>query len=82
VPDPAAALEALPGAHIELLVREGQRLSENDDDVLSHRLAVIALSGPDRATLEERFQIASSLLRFELEPVPQKTVEHHGARSG
>ncbi len=47
---PQPRCEALPGAHIELLVREGQRLSENDDDVLSHRLAVIALSGPDRAT--------------------------------
>ena len=33
------------------IVREGQRLSENDDDVLSHRLAVVALSGPDRETL-------------------------------
>ena len=34
-PDPATVYEALPGAHVELLVRVGQRLSENDDDVRS-----------------------------------------------
>ena len=58
VPDTAAVTEAFPGALVELLVREGQRLSENDDDVLSHRLAVVALSGPDRESLIERYQQA------------------------
>ena len=36
-------------SQIELLVRPGQRLSDNDDDAASHRLAVVAMSGPDRA---------------------------------
>ena len=33
VPDPAAVLERFPHAQVELLVRPGQRLSDNDDDV-------------------------------------------------
>jgi biotin carboxylase len=74
VPDTAPVSEAFPGAHVELLVREGQRLSENDDDVLSHRLAVVALSGPDRETLVERFEQAVELLPFDLERVPARAV--------
>ena len=70
VPDTAAVNDALPGAHVELLVREGQRLSENDDDPLSHRLAVVALSAADRPTLVERFAQASALLPFQLAPLP------------
>jgi D-alanine-D-alanine ligase-like ATP-grasp enzyme len=70
VPDPAIVTDALPGARVEILVREGQRLSENDDDVLSHRLAVIALSGPDRRTLVERYERAVELLPFGLAPLP------------
>jgi biotin carboxylase len=72
VPDTAAVAEAFPGAFVELLVREGQRLSENDDDVLSHRLAVVALSGPDRESLIERYQQAVELLPFDLAPVPAR----------
>ena len=37
VPDPTAVLERFGHAHVEVLVRPGQRLSENDDDVVSHR---------------------------------------------
>ena len=69
VPATVPVTEEIPGAHVEVLVREGQRLSENDDDTLSHRLAVIALSGPDRATLVERYERAVELLPFELSPV-------------
>ena len=43
VPDPAPVLERFPGSTVELLVRPGQRLSENDDDLVSHRLAVVSL---------------------------------------
>ena len=72
VPDTAPVGEAFPGAHVEVLVREGQRLSENDDDVLSHRLAVIALSGPDRETLQRRYEEAVELMPFELASVPAR----------
>jgi biotin carboxylase len=69
VPDPAVVKERFPGSQVELLVRPGQRLSENDDDSASHRLAVVALSGPDRISLLRDWEEAQRLLAFELRPV-------------
>ena len=69
VPDPTVVLERYPHAHVEVLVRPGQRLSENDDDIVSHRLAVVALAARDRSSLLRRFAEALELLRFELDPV-------------
>jgi hypothetical protein len=69
VPDPRVVTERFPGSQVELLVREGQRLSENDDDAASHRLAVVALSGPDRASLLRDWEEAQQLLPFRLRPV-------------
>lgn len=81
VPDPSPLLDRFPGAQIELLVREGQRLSENDDDTESHRLAVIALAGDSREALVARSREAIELLPFDLAPVGQKVTEHQGSRS-
>jgi hypothetical protein len=72
VPDPTAVLERFGHAHVEVLVRPGQRLSENDDDVVSHRLAVIALAGPDRASVLHRYDEALALMPFELDPLPAR----------
>jgi hypothetical protein len=69
VPDPTTVLERYPHAHVEVLVRPGRRLSENDDDTVSHRLAVVALAARDRPSLLARFAEAVRLLPFELEPV-------------
>lgn len=69
VPDPADVLERYPHAQVELLVHRGQRLSENDDDEMSHRLALVALAGPTREAVLERYEVARAMLRFELEPV-------------
>ncbi len=69
VPDPTTVLERYPHAHVEVLVRPGHRLSENDDDTASHRLAVVALAARDRASLLARFAEAVDLLPFALEPV-------------
>jgi hypothetical protein len=49
-------------------VRPGQRLSENDDDVKSHRLALIALAAPNREAVMDRYEEAKRLLRFDLRP--------------
>jgi hypothetical protein len=62
-------LERYPHAQVELLVRPGQRLSENEDDVQSHRLALVALAAPNRAALMERYEEAKRLLRFDLRPL-------------
>jgi hypothetical protein len=69
VPDPTTVLERYPHAHVEVLVRPGHRLSENDDDVASHRLAVVALAARDRTSLLARFAEAVQLLPFELDPL-------------
>jgi biotin carboxylase len=70
LPDPATVTERFGHAHVEILVRRGQRLSENDDDVVSHRLAVVALAGPDREAVIRRYAEAVELLPFQLDPVP------------
>ena len=72
VPDPTAVLERFGHAHVEVLVRPGHRLSENDDDVVSHRLAVIALAAPDRASVLRRYDEAVALMPFELDPIPAR----------
>jgi biotin carboxylase len=72
VPDPTAVLERFGHAHVEVLVRPGQHLSENDDDVVSHRLALIALAGPDRESVLRRYDEAARMMQFELEPVPAR----------
>jgi biotin carboxylase len=69
VPDPTTVLERYPHAHVEVLVGPGRRLSDYDDDTVSHRLAVVALAARDRGSLLARFGEAVDLLPFELEPV-------------
>jgi biotin carboxylase len=76
VPHTWPVVERFPGSQIELLVNEGQRLSENDGDPLSHRLAVIALSGPDIETLVSLNEQAVELLPFDLEPVAVKAAQN------
>ena len=53
---------------MELLVRPGQLLSDNDDDVASHRLALVALAAPTREAVLARYAEAERLLRFDLRP--------------
>jgi ATP-grasp domain len=68
VPDVNPVLERFPGSHVELLVQPGQLLSDNDDDSASHRLAVVAMSGPDHDTLLRQWDEVQQLLPFELVP--------------
>ena len=83
VPDPRRVLDRFPHALVELLVRPGQRLSENDDDIASHRLALVALAAPTREGLLARFEEAKAMLVFDLRPLTGATarpaVDHHGA---
>ncbi len=69
VPDPTEVTRRFGHAHVEILVRPGHRLSENDDDTASHRLAVVALAAADRDAVCRRFDEAAEMLQFELEPV-------------
>jgi hypothetical protein len=74
VPDPTAVTDRFPGSQVEVLVRPGQRLSDNDDDSASHRLAVVAMSGPDRATLLRDWEEAQRLLPFSLRSIDGSTI--------
>jgi len=74
VPDPVAVTDRFPGSQVEVLVRPGQRLSDNDDDSASHRLAVVAMSGPDRGTLLRDWEEAQRHLPFSLRSVEGSTI--------
>lgn len=69
VPDPTEVTRRFGHAHVEILVRPGHLLSENDDDTASHRLAVVALAAADRDAVCRRFDEAAEMLQFELDPV-------------
>ena len=75
VPDPTSVLERFPHAHVEVLVRPGQRLSENDDDTVSHRLAVVALAARDRPALLGRFAEAVRAAAVRARPVRPRSAE-------
>jgi hypothetical protein len=81
LPDMQRVHDRFPDAVVEVLVRPGQRLSENDDDPLSHRLCTAALSAEGHAALLERWAHLEPLLGFQLEPVDQNTDEHQATRS-
>lgn len=66
VPDPKPVTQRFPGSQVEVLVRVGQRLSDNDDDSASHRLAVVAMAGPDRSSLLRDWEEAQRQLPFSL----------------
>jgi hypothetical protein len=67
--DLARLQEQVPGARVEFLAREGERLSELPQDAYSFRYAVVNIGAPDAATLEARYRRASDLLPFRFEPV-------------
>jgi hypothetical protein len=69
--DEVAALEdELGGAHIEVLVREGLRLSEiREQDPYSCVLATIHVGGKDEEHLHDRAEVVRDRLRFSLDEV-------------
>jgi hypothetical protein len=71
---PSAAEIALveqrfPDTVVQALALPGERLSEHAQDSYTFRYALIQLGAHSRADLRRRFEQASRMLRFELEPV-------------
>jgi hypothetical protein len=66
--DLARLAAALPDCHVELLAREGDRLSELAQDSYSFRYAVINLGAADATALAERYALACRLLPYEFAP--------------
>jgi hypothetical protein len=64
----AALEEELGATTIDLVVREGDRLSElHDQDSYSYKLANIYIAAADEAELQAKFDRCSEALRFDLE---------------
>ena len=66
--DLARLADALPDCHVELLAREGDRLSDLAQDSYSFRYAVINLGAADLEELNARYALASRLLPYEFGP--------------
>lgn len=71
VPTPdeiAAAEREVPGATVDVIVAEGDRLSElPDQDNYSYKIANIYVGGSDEQELAERFRRCTELLPFEFD---------------
>jgi hypothetical protein len=59
-----------PEAFIEILVREGAKLSDELQDDESYRYALVDLCAKDRKELRKKFEEAKGLLPFAFEPIP------------
>jgi hypothetical protein len=61
--------ERFPGAFVEILVREGARLSDELQDDESYRYGLVDLCAADWGELERKFEEATRLLPFTFAPV-------------
>jgi hypothetical protein len=59
-----------PEGCLEILVREGQKLSDDLQDDYSYRYALVNLHAKDRETLRRNFAEAERLLPFAFDPLP------------
>jgi hypothetical protein len=58
-----------PEAFVEILVREGEKLSDELQDDESYRYALVDLAAEDRKALLKRCDEAKNFLPFEFEPI-------------
>jgi hypothetical protein len=58
-----------PEAFVEVLVKEGEKLSDELQDDYSFRYALVDLFAKDREALLEQFDEAKQLLPFAFEPI-------------
>lgn len=62
-------MESNPDARIEVLVTPGRRLSEELQDGMSYRYAIVNIGGHDRPDILKRLDRIANQLRFRFEPV-------------
>ncbi len=58
-----------PEAFVEVLVREGEKLSDELQDDESYRYALVDLAAEDRTALLKRYDEAKNFLPFEFTPI-------------
>ena len=61
-----------PEAFVEILVKKGEKLSDELQDDESYRYALVDLCAKDRKELLKKFDEAKNLLPFVFEPIPQR----------
>jgi len=82
-PEETARLEKrFPDAFVEVLVKEGEHLSDELQDDESYRYALVDLCAKDRKALLKKFEEAKNLLPFAFEPVHGARCESAGDRDG
>ena len=64
-----AMQKEFPDARIEVLAREGRKLSEQMQDTCSYRYGLVNIGGKDREEILERFEYCKSRLTFNFRPV-------------
>jgi len=67
--DLARLADRFPEAFVEILVREGENLSDELQDDESYRYALVDLCAEDRKELLKKFDEANTLLPFAFEPI-------------
>ena len=65
--------ERFPDAFVEILVQEGERLSDELQDDESYRYALVDLCAGDWEELYRKYADASALLPFTFAPLPQRS---------
>ena len=60
-----------PDSFVEILVKEGEKLSDELQDDESYRYALVDLCAKDRKELLKKFDEAKNLLPFAFEPIHQ-----------
>jgi hypothetical protein len=66
-----------PAAFVEVLVKEGERLSDALQDDLSYRYALVNLCAEDWSHLMSIFHRAKALLPFSIDPLEQRNTRPH-----
>jgi hypothetical protein len=61
-----------PEAFVEILVKKGEKLSDELQDDESYRYALVDLCAKDGKALRKQFDEAKNLLPFVFEPIPQR----------
>ena len=69
--DLARLADRFPEAFVEILVKEGENLSDELQDDESYRYALVDLCAEDRKDLLKKFDEANTLLPFGFEPIPR-----------
>ena len=62
-------IKRYPGSNVKILCHEGQRLSDDDQDIGSYRYAIVNMSAQTRDNLYQAYEQVQLMLSFDFSPV-------------